>query len=125
MRKTIAIMTGGGDAPGLNAVIRAVVKRGVTDLGWRVFGIEDSFNGILESPQRIYELDREKVRGILRLGGTILGTTNHGNPFMWSPDGRDPVDCSQDLADALKYLGGDGLVAVGGDGTMSICWKLN
>jgi len=124
MRKAIAIMTGGGDAPGLNAVIRAVVKRGVTDLGWRVVGIEDSFDGLLGSPQRIHELDRNKVRGILRLGGTILGTTNHGNPFSWSGDGGEPTDRSHDLAKALEYLGVEGLIGVGGDGTIGICWRL-
>jgi len=124
MRKTVAIMTGGGDAPGLNAVIRAVVKRGVSDLGWRVIGIEDSFDGLLEDPWRIRELGRDDVRGILRHGGTILGTTNRGDPFMWRRKDGTVVDRSKEVADAFERLGVEGLIGIGGDGTMRICWTL-
>lgn len=124
MSKTnIAILTGGGDAPGLNAVIRAVVKHGVTVKGWQVFGIEDSFNGLIESPSRIRELGREDVRGILRLGGTVLGTTNHGDPFHWAPEGT-TRDLSGHVASGLKDLGCEGLIVVGGDGTMRIAARL-
>ena len=122
-KKTIAIMTGGGDAPGLNAVIRAVVKHGVTEMGWEVIGIEDSLDGLMETPRRIRVLGREDVRGILRLGGTILGTTNRGDPFEWDEGGK-RVDRTTELAGALQDIGCEGLIAVGGDGTMSICCRL-
>lgn len=122
---SVAIMTGGGDAPGLNAVIRAVVKHGVTELGWRVVGIEDSLDGLLETPRRVRELRREDVRGILRLGGTILGTTNRGDPFAWKPDGNGGGDRSGEVAASLKDVECDGLIAIGGDGTMAICARLH
>ena len=122
-KRTIGIMTGGGDAPGLNAVIRAVVKHGVTELGWDVIGIEDSLDGLLESPRRFRVLDREDVRGILRLGGTILGTTNRGNPFQYEVDGK-MQDRSAALKEAFDETGCEGLIAVGGDGTMGICQRL-
>ena len=120
MSKTIAIMTGGGDAPGLNAVIRAVVKRGVSGLGWRVLGITDSFDGLMTDPKGIRSLDRDDVRGILRMGGTILGTTNRGNPFEWEGRG----DCSAEMATVLRSYGVEGLIGVGGDGTLGICYEL-
>jgi 6-phosphofructokinase 1 len=122
-KKTIAIMTGGGDAPGLNAVIRAVVKYGVSVLGWDVIGIEDSLDGLLETPRRVRQLGRDDVRGILRLGGTILGTTNRGNPFSYLKDGV-PTDRSAELKEAFQDLGCDGMIAVGGDGTMGIASRL-
>lgn len=123
-RKTIAVMTGGGDAPGLNAVIRAIVKQGVTQLGWRVIGLEDSFDGLLESPMRFIDFDRDQVRGILTMGGTILGTTNHGDPFTFkTPDGK-TTDRSGEVMERLKLLGVEGLIAIGGDGSMAICSRL-
>src|SRR5688572_18894955 len=82
-KRRIGILTSGGDCPGLNAVIRAVVKRGVTQLGFEVLGIHDSFNGLLTSPYEVDNLVRDSVRGILTKGGTILGTTNRGNPFQY------------------------------------------
>ncbi len=123
-RRTVAVMTGGGDAPGLNAVIRAIVKQGVTQLGWRVIGLEDSFDGLLESPLRIIDFDRDQVRGILTLGGTILGTTNHGDPFKFRETDGSVSDRSTDVADRLKLLGVEGLIAIGGDGSMGICARL-
>lgn len=119
-KRSVAIMTGGGDAPGLNAVIRAVVKHGVTELGWHVVGVEDSLDGLLETPRRIKELGREEVRGILRMGGTILGTTNRGDPFADAENDR-----AQDVADALDDIGCEGLIGIGGDGTMGIISKLS
>ena len=91
--RRIAVCTGGGDAPGLNAVIRAVAIA-AANRGWECYGIHEGFNGIL-FPERypdggVYRLTREKVRGIGHLGGTILGTTNKGNPLhfpMRMPDG--------------------------------------
>ena len=82
--RRIGILTGGGDAPGLNAVIRAVVKA-ASNAGIECLGLEDSFNGLIE-PNRSRLLTPKDVTGILRLGGTILGTTNEGNPCVY-PDG--------------------------------------
>ncbi len=119
--RRVAIMTGGGDAPGLNAVIRAVVKHGVTELGWTVVGIEDSLDGLLEHPRRTREIGREDVRGILRLGGTILGTTNRGDPFAW---GESTENRAQEVKRGLEEIGCEGLIAVGGDGTLGIAARL-
>jgi ATP-dependent phosphofructokinase / diphosphate-dependent phosphofructokinase len=122
-QRSIAIMTGGGDAPGLNAVIRAVVKRGVSVLGWRIVGIADSFDGLFTDPPGITELGRDHVRGILRFGGTILGTTNAGNPFDYGSTGQ-RSDRSAEVVQRLRMIGCEGLIAIGGDGTQSICARL-
>lgn len=119
--RTIGICTGGGDCPGLNAVIRAVVRAAILKHGWRVLGIEDSFTGLIW-PDRVRELKLNDVSGILPRGGTILGTTNRLNPFECRIDGDGGAAC--DLSDRCvsnaKSLGLDGLVVVGGDGTMRI-----
>ncbi len=123
-KKTVALMTGGGDAPGLNAVIRAVVKRGVTVHGWRVLGIKHSFDGLFTGPTGVVDLGREQVRGILRFGGTILGTTNSGDPFAYRRDGDAPKDVSREVVSRLDSLGCEGIIGIGGDGTMGICAQL-
>lgn len=117
---SIGILCGGGDAPGLNPVIRAVIKYGAGQKGWRLTGIEDSFNGLFDTPYRVQSLTPVSCRGILQRGGTILGTTNHGNPFKL-PDGKDH---SASVVRALDDLGIDGLIVIGGDGTMTICQQL-
>ena len=89
--KRIGVLTGGGDAPGLNAVIRAVVKS-ATHAGIACFGLEDSFDGLIY-PERMRPLTLQDVTGILRLGGTILGTTNRGNPFAY------PIETSEGPVD--------------------------
>ncbi len=120
----IGIMTGGGDAPGLNAVIRAVVKYGVGRLHWQVVGIEDSFDGLLEHPRRLQDLTPRSCQGLLPRGGTILGTTNRGNPFEYvGPDGA-VQDRSAELADAIRDEGLEGIISIGGDGSQNIAWKL-
>lgn len=120
----IGILTGGGDAPGLNAVIRAVVKYAVGKLHWQVVGIEDSFNGMLEVPRRLQNLTPQSCRGILHRGGTILGTTNRGNPFSF-PDGKGgESDRGAELAAAIKDEGIEGLIVIGGDGTQAIGLQL-
>ncbi len=124
MPKRIGILTGGGDAPGLNAVIRAVVKYGVGQKQWEVVGIEDAFNGLLERPYRIQNLDPVACKGLLPRGGTILGTTNRGDPFSWTLDGKEPVDRSSEVAEAVEDLGLEGLIIVGGDGTQKIGLQL-
>jgi len=117
--KKIGVLTGGGDAPGLNAVIRAVVKT-ATNAGIEVIGLEDSFDGLLD-PSRTRVLTPRDVTGILRFGGTILGTTNHGNPFEYpvdTPDGK--VDYSDRVVNTFHQMGLHALVVIGGDGSLSI-----
>jgi phosphofructokinase-like protein len=125
--KRIAINTGGGDAPGLNAVIRAVVVSAV-NRGWECYGIRDGYNGLLE-PKKYPEgglipLTKSKVRGITHLGGTILGTTNKGNPLQWPMKGKDgkfhETDRTDELLKAFEKNKIDALVAVGGDGSLGI-----
>jgi ATP-dependent phosphofructokinase / diphosphate-dependent phosphofructokinase len=117
--KRIGILTGGGDAPGLNAVIRAVVKS-ATNHGCDVIGLEDSFDGLIE-PDRWRRLTPRDVTGILRIGGTILGTTNRGNPFAYPVDtSGGKRDYSDRCVEMFKHLGLDALVVIGGDGTLGI-----
>ena len=130
--RRIAVCTGGGDAPGLNAVIRAVVIA-AANRGWECYGIHDGFNGIL-FPERypeggVYRLTREKVRGIGHLGGTILGTTNKGNPLhfpMKMPDGT--MKDTDRTGEILEYFARkelDALVSIGGDGSLTIANALH
>jgi phosphofructokinase-like protein len=130
--RRIAISTGGGDAPGLNAVIRATVTA-AANRGWECVGIRDGFNGILQ-PERypkggVVPLTREQVRGIAHLGGTILGTTNKGDPFRFPTLNADgtmgAIDRSDELLAYFKREGIDALVSVGGDGTLTIANDLH
>ncbi len=118
--RRVGILTGGGDAPGLNAVLRAFVKRAVGQLHWQVVGIEDSFDGLLATPYQVQDLTMVSCSGLLARGGTMLGTTNRGDPFAY----RDGADVSQRVADAVEDLGLEGLVVIGGDGTQKIGWRL-
>jgi ATP-dependent phosphofructokinase / diphosphate-dependent phosphofructokinase len=120
--KRIGVLTGGGDAPGLNAVIRAVVKAAY-NAGIEVIGLEDSFDGLVY-PEKSRLLTPHDVTGILRLGGTILGTVNRGNPFL------EPIVTPQgtfNYADRVVEMFGemklDALVCIGGDGTLSISYE--
>jgi 6-phosphofructokinase 1 len=130
--RRIAICTGGGDAPGLNAVICATVTA-AADRGWECVGIRDGFTGILQ-PERypkggVIPLSLEQVSGISHLGGTILGTTNKGNPFHYPvplPDGTiGEIDRSGDILDYFSREGIDALVSVGGDGSLTIANALH
>src|SRR5688572_24249973 len=115
----IGVLTGGGDAPGLNAVIRAVVKAGC-NAGLEVIGLEDSFDGLLDG-RRTRVLTPRDVTGILRLGGTVLGTTNRGNPFEYpSESASGKSDYSDRVVDTFGKMGLDALVVIGGDGTLAI-----
>lgn len=115
----LGILTGGGDAPGLNAVIRAVVKAAANH-NCETIGLEDSFNGLLE-PNRWRRLAPRDVTGILRIGGTILGTTNRGNPFAMKVDTSDGThDYSDRCVQMFHHLSLDALIVVGGDGTLAI-----
>ena len=122
----IAISTGGGDAPGLNAVIRAVVLS-AHHRGWRSYGILRGYDGLL-SFSGVVPLGPNEVRGITHIGGTILGTTNRGNPFrqiVKNADGTErEVDRSDELVAAFQASGFDALVSIGGDGSLSIAYEL-
>jgi 6-phosphofructokinase 1 len=125
--RTIGICTGGGDCPGLNAVIRAAVKCAVQKYGWQVVGIRDGFDGLIW-PEKSARLELQSVSGILPRGGTILGTTNRGNPFEYKlvEDGREVVrDLSQRVLDNARTLGLYALIVVGGDGTQKIGLELH
>jgi 6-phosphofructokinase 1 len=124
----LALSTGGGDAPGLNAVIRAVVLS-AHQRGWQTYGIERGFDGLMRPNEAgIIKLDPDRVRGITHLGGTILGTTNRGNPFRWrekGPDGAErEADRSDDLIAAFNASGFEALVTIGGDGSLKIGYDL-
>lgn len=128
----IAISTGGGDAPGLNAVIRATTSA-ARNRGWDVIGIRDGFNGLFE-PEAYrdggtVDLGREAVRGIVHLGGTILGTTNRGNPTRYPVQQADgswtEIDRSLELLAMFDDLGIDALISVGGDGSLAIAHHLH
>jgi phosphofructokinase-like protein len=129
--RRIAITTGGGDAPGLNAVIQAIVYS-ATGMGWEVVGIRDGYEGLL-APHKfadpIMRLNREVVRNIAHLGGTILGTTNRSNPFRQKSVAADGsvnvVDRSDVVVQGLRAAGIDRLVVVGGDGSIEIAHQLN
>ncbi|MDT8368425.1 MAG: ATP-dependent 6-phosphofructokinase [Longimicrobiales bacterium] len=116
----LAVNTGGGDAPGLNAVIRAITL-GACARGWEVLGIRRGYDGLLSGDaDGIVRLDERSVLGITNLGGTILGTTNRGNPLRWH-DGRDR---GGEIVTRLGELGCDGLIAIGGDGSLGIAAEL-
>ena len=129
--KRIAISTGGGDAPGLNAVIRAAVLSAI-NRGWEVYGIRDGYNGLLMPEQYLegglIRLTRERVRGITHLGGTIIGTTNRGNPLKYPIKGPDDttieIDRSDELLRAFRLHQIDAVISVGGDGSMAIANEL-
>src|SRR3954463_3077561 len=117
--RRVGVLTGGGDAPGLNAVIRAVVKR-AWNSAIECVGLEDSFDGLIE-PDRSRVLTPRHVTGILRLGGTILGTTNRGNPFAYPVSTSEGThDYSDRVVSMFSQMGLGALVVIGGDGTLGI-----
>ena len=124
MSKKIGILTSGGDCAGLNAVIRAVVHRADL-LGWEVFGIKDGTHGLLQDPPQYRKLEISEFDGnILRRGGTILGTTNKGDPFAFPmPDGS-LKDRSDEIIANFKKIGLDAVICIGGDGSFAILRKL-
>jgi 6-phosphofructokinase 1 len=125
--RRIAVNTGGGDAPGLNAVIRAVTLSARWH-GWEVLGIRQGYRGLIEDdPSLIQKLDRDAVRGITHIGGTILGTSNRGDPFHY-PVRHGDVDVPTDVSDRIvrraRELGIDAFVAIGGDGSIKLAARL-
>ncbi len=122
----VGILTGGGDCPGLNAVIRAVVRTADRFCAWSVLGVLDGYEGLLR-PDGIVELSRDSVRGLIRRGGTILGTSNRGDPFDYKVlvDGQvRSVDRSDEAIRRLRDEGIGALIAVGGDGSLRIALQL-
>lgn len=123
----IALSTGGGDAPGLNAVIRAAVLSAV-HRQWEVQGIRRGFAGLLGEDE-VVPLTAESVRGIAHLGGTILGSTNRGNPFRYPvrrPNGTlEEIDRSGEIVNRVKELGIDAIITIGGDGSMAIAQRMH
>lgn len=117
-KRTIGILTGGGDCPGLNAVIRAVTKASILDYGWKVMGILDGYDGLVTG--RVRPLHYNDVGGILPLGGTILGTSNKADPFNFAENGGKTFDASDRAIENLEKWGVTALICVGGDGTLSI-----
>ncbi len=125
-KRRIAILTGGGDAPGLNAVIRAVVRSAIWEHGWEVYGVRNGYDGFLE-PDGVYPLTLEHVLGILPRGGTILGAANRGDPFARKEirDGREVlVDVSGKIVQRAKEMHLDAVIVVGGDGTLKAALRL-
>lgn len=127
--RKIAINTGGGDAPGLNAVIRAIVLSAL-HRGWSVVGVENGYGGLLpDDPGRVIPLGSDEVRGITHRGGTILGTTNSFDPFAWPvrlPDGSiEEHDRSGEIIEGLRRHGIDALIAIGGDGSLDLAHRLS
>jgi len=124
--KKIGILTGGGDAPGLNAVIRAAVKTAVNVYGCEVFGVRNGYDGFLEE-DGVVPLSIESVRGILPRGGTILGSANRGNPYARKVmrEGKEvTVDISDEIVKGIENLKLDALLVLGGDGTLHIAHEL-
>src|SRR5690606_21755001 len=112
--------------PGLNAVIRAAVKHAIGVYQMEIWGINDSFNGLMERPYQVRKLEIDDVSEILTRGGTILGTTNSGNPFSLKEANRNKAeDKSRLVVEAYKDLGFECIVVIGGDGTQGIAYQLS
>ncbi len=128
MKKRVLVATGGGDCPGLNAVIRGIVKRASQERDWEVVGSYQAFNGVLREPMELIILDEEKVSGIHVKGGTIIGTTNKGGPFAWPVKEKDgtwsSVDRSDEMLRKLQYQNIEAVINIGGDGSQSISQRL-
>ncbi|HHS13855.1 MAG TPA: ATP-dependent 6-phosphofructokinase [bacterium] len=126
-KKRIGVLTGGGDCPGLNAVIRGVVKASIGTYDLEVIGIEDGYEGLIE--RRVVPMNWKKVSGILTQGGTILGSSNIANPFRWpvkdKAGKRTFSNVSDRVAEYVSELNLSNLVCIGGDGTMAIAHKLS
>jgi ATP-dependent phosphofructokinase / diphosphate-dependent phosphofructokinase len=127
-KKRMMVLTGGGDCPGLNAVIRGVVKRARLTPDWEVFGSIEAFNGVLTDPMDITLLDGKAVSGIHVRGGTILKTTNKGGPFEYpvkQPDGSwHSIDRSDELLQRLQRINVQAVINIGGEGSQDISQRL-
>lgn len=127
-KRKLLVLTGGGDCPGLNAVLRAIVKRADSETNWEILGSIEAFNGLLNDPKEVITLDRSNTAGIHVKGGTIIKTTNKGNPFSYSMEQSDGstkiVDRSDELIQALEDLGVEAVINIGGEGSQSISQQL-
>jgi 6-phosphofructokinase 1 len=127
-KKKILVLTGGGDCPGLNAVIRGIHKAAMTDGNYEVYGCIEAFNGLLKDPVEIIKLSKKKVGGIHVKGGTILKTTNKGNPLEFPIKNKDGSYTYKDMSTALikkiKKLGFEAVINIGGDGSQKISQTL-
>ena len=125
----LLVLTGGGDCPGLNAVIRGIAKRARKEKDWEVYGAIEAFNGVFREPNEIILLNRARTAGIHVRGGTILKTTNKGNPMKYpmpQPDGSiKTVDRTEELAKKIISLGFDAVINIGGDGSQRISQALH
>jgi ATP-dependent phosphofructokinase / diphosphate-dependent phosphofructokinase len=128
MKKRVLVATGGGDCPGLNAVIRAITLRASQERNWEVIGSINAFDGVLNEPNEIVVLDEKNVEGIHIRGGTIIGTTNKGGPFAWPIKNKDgswgEADRSEEMLRRLQFLGVDSVINIGGDGSQAISKRL-
>ena len=128
MKKKVLVLTGGGDCPGLNAVIRGIVKRAAQTEDWEVVGSIQSFDGVLNEPTEIIELNEKTVSGIHYQGGTILGTTTKGGPLAWPVRENDGtwsfIDRSDEMIRKLNHMGIDAVISIGGDGSQRISQTL-
>ncbi len=126
--KKLLILTGGGDCPGLNAVIRGIAKRARREKEWEVYGSKEAFNGVFSEPPELIKLTRAKTAGIHVKGGTILKTTNKGNPINFPVPQADGsikfIDRSAELVNRIKSLGFDAVINIGGDGSQKISQAL-
>lgn len=121
----LGLLTSGGDCAGLNAVLRAVVHRAVEGYGWTVIGIEQGTHGLMERPPRAREMTLDIFDGtLMRQGGTILGTTNKGDPFAYPMDDGTVKDRSDEVIEGFRKLELDALIGVGGDGSQAILRRL-
>lgn len=127
MKKAL-ILTGGGDCPGLNAVIRGIVKRSQQANDWEVYGSIEAYNGVLRETKEIIKLDNAAIAGIHAKGGTILKTTTKGGPFSWpmlQSDGSFAmVDRSSEMINFLRSEGFEAIISIGGDGSQRISQQL-
>ncbi|MBD2179825.1 ATP-dependent 6-phosphofructokinase [Planktothrix sp. FACHB-1355] len=123
-QKRIGILTSGGDCAGLNAVIRAVVCRAVGTYDWKVLGIRQATQGLMSDPPQFIPLDLDKVDNLLTAGGTVLGTTNKGDPFAFPMSDGTVRDRSEDIIAGYHQLGLDAIIGIGGDGSLAILRKL-
>ncbi len=127
-KRRVLVATGGGDCPGLNAVIRAIVKRFACEEDWEVIGSMEAFNGVLRDPMEVMLLDEAAVSGIHIRGGTILKTTNKGGPLAWPVVDADgswhTEDRVEEMKSRLEKLGVEAVISIGGEGSMDIAYKL-
>ena len=123
-KKRLLVLTGGGDCPGLNAVIRAIVKRSEQENDWEVLGSIEAYNGVLREPMELMLLDNKAVAGIHVKGGTIIKTTNKGGPLAWpikKANGEiETVDRTDELIRKLQLQNFDAVISIGGDGSQKI-----